>query len=192
MRLENNEFWLDGSNGERRTVGRIALGAMVAMEAGNVCVVSVHLESHSDPIEQAEQMGHLLEAIEEGPPGGATVIGSDFNTCTLARDQIIITGEIYRLFEEDSKLFIHSMQNEPLFDIAGQAGFQWHECNEMGVSTQRQRPDGTPAPPYGRIDWFFSRGMDASSPSTIPALCNDGKMVVSDHDLSVTDFSLQL
>ena len=28
----------------------------------------------------------------------------------------------------------------------------------MGAPTQRTRPDGTPAPPFGRIDWFFRPG----------------------------------
>jgi hypothetical protein len=48
------------------------------------------------------------------------------------------------------------------------------------------RPDGTPQPPFGRIDWFFSRGLCCTAPAVIPAIDESGQ-AISDHEaLAVT------
>ena len=61
-------------------------------------------------------------------------------------------------------------------------GYDWSSCNTPGVPTQRTRPDGTPPPPFGRIDWFFSRGLAASDPATVPAV-DDAGIAISDHEV---------
>jgi hypothetical protein len=50
------------------------------------------------------------------------------------------------------------------------------------VPTQRTRPDGTPPPPLGRIDWFFSRGLAANDPHTVPAVDAE-RVAISDHEV---------
>jgi hypothetical protein len=52
------------------------------------------------------------------------------------------------------------------------------------VPTQRTRPDGTPPPPLGRLDWFFSRGLETFDPQTIPAV-DDAGAAISDHEVLV-------
>ena len=52
--------------------------------------------------------------------------------------------------------------------------------------TQRTRPDGTPAPPFGKIDWLFARGLRCTDPAIIAAVAADGT-AISDHEaLAVT------
>jgi hypothetical protein len=78
------------------------------------------------------------------------------------------------------------MAYEPMFDLLAQAGYDWNGCNAMGVGTQRTRPDGTPKPPFGKIDWLFSRGLECSEAATIPAVDSQG-VAISDHEvLAVT------
>ena len=50
----------------------------------NVAVVSVHLESHSDPSHRAEQMSVLLDAVERYAPRMPAIIGGDFNTNSVS------------------------------------------------------------------------------------------------------------
>ena len=52
----------------------------------------------------------------------------------------------------------------------------------MGAATQRTRPDGTPAPPFGKIDWLFARGLACSDPAVIAAVDPAG-VAVSDHEV---------
>ena len=62
------------------------------------------------------------------------------------------------------------MRYEPMFAELARRGYDWESCNVMGALTQRTRPDGTPAEPLGRIDWFFARGLACSDPAVIPAV----------------------
>ena len=75
---------------------------------------------------------------------------------------------------------------EPMFEVAARHGYDWRSCNALGVPTQRTRPDGTPAPPLSKIDWFLCRGLAASDPATVPAIDAQG-VAISDHEvLAVT------
>ena len=65
--------------------------------------------------------------------------------------------------------------------VAAAAGYDWADSNTR-QATQRTRPDGTPRPPLGRLDWFFTRGLTVADPLTVPAIDKDG-MAISDHDL---------
>ena len=51
------------------------------------------------------------------------------------------------------------------------------------MPTQRQRPDGMPKPPHGKIDWIFTRGVMASDPKIVAAVGLGGRSAISDHDL---------
>ena len=75
---------------------------------------------------------------------------------------------------------------EPMFDVLRRRGYDWESCNVALAPTQRTRPDGTPAPPFGKIDWLFARGLRCSDPAIIPAVDVEG-MAISDHEaLAVT------
>ena len=83
--------------------------------------------------------------------------------------------------------FVDPARFDPLFQVAVAAGYEWSACNAPGA-TQRTRPDGTPAAPLGRLDWFFTRGLTARGPATLVATAATGN-VISDHDLLLTTVS---
>lgn len=187
LRLAVDDRWWSGAlKGERRIGGRIAMAAMVDMGGIKVALVATHLESHSDPDHRAHQFAVLLDAIDTYAAGAPVVFAGDLNTSTLSGDQDERQEERHRLALQDPNRFLHPEPYEPLFALAEQWGYQWRACNEPGVPTQRTRPDGTPQPPHGRIDWFFTRGVETFDPITIPAVDSDGKPI-SDHEvLAVT------
>ena len=70
--------------------------------------------------------------------------------------------------------------------MAAARGYQTSGCNVPNAATQRSRPDGTPKPPFSKLDWFLSRGLDATAPAILPAVSCDGT-TLSDHEaLAVT------
>jgi endonuclease/exonuclease/phosphatase family metal-dependent hydrolase len=179
IRLETTGDWFDGRHGERRVGGRIAVAATLTIGGTPVTVVSVHFESHGDPAQRAAQTGRLLEAIEAYAPGRPVLIGGDLNTSTVSRDWARGTGVKPVLPEER---VLDPVPYEPMFEVAAAHGYDWRTCNALRVATQRTRPDGTPAPPLGKIDWFLCRGLRVSDPATLPAVDARG-VAISDHEV---------
>jgi endonuclease/exonuclease/phosphatase family metal-dependent hydrolase len=186
IRLESDGRWFDGANGERRVGGRIALLATLRNGGRPVTLVDVHFESHSDPPGRAAQMERLLDAIDAYADSQPVLIGGDFNTSTLSRGWARGSGEKPVLPAERR---LDPVPYEPLFEIAAARGYDWRACNQLGVATERTRPDGTPRPPLGKIDWFFSRGVATSDPATVPAV-DDAGIAISDHDVLVISIRL--
>ncbi len=169
-RLETDGFWFSGErNGERRIGGRQAVLASIA----GITFAAVHLESHSDPAHRGRQTAVLLDDVEAFAAAEPVIIGGDFNTATVAH------GAKGGLAPER---LLDPVPFEPLFDVMAARGFGWEAANTMGVATQRSRPDGTPSPPFGRIDWLFTRGTAPRSPATIPAVDEAGR-AISDHEI---------
>ena len=104
-------------------------------------------------------MTRLLAAIDAYGGDQPVLLGGDFNTSTASRGWARGTGERQIL---PAARLLDPVPYEPLFEVAAAQGYDWRACNTQGVPTQRTRPDGTPPPPFGRIDWFFSRGLVAS------------------------------
>jgi endonuclease/exonuclease/phosphatase family metal-dependent hydrolase len=179
IRLESDGDWFDGRHGERRVGGRMAIAATLRIDGQPVTLVSVHIESHGDPEQRAAQVRCLIEAIDLYAPGAPALIGGDLNTSTVSHDWARGTGEKPVL---PAGRVLDPVPYEPLFKVAAGAGFDWRACNALGVPTQRTRPDGTPPPPLGKIDWFLCRGLEASEPRTLAAVDADG-IAISDHDL---------
>lgn len=175
IRLDDGAvWWIDAWGDQRRLGWRMAIAATVETGEGPILAVSVHLESKSDAADRARQMARLLAVVEARAGGMPVVIGGDLNTKDL--------------LELDAEDWLANPQaREPLFALMADAGFDWLSAN-TGDQTMRSRPDGTPLPPYCRIDWLFARGLDASNPRTVPALDGAGS-AISDHDLIVADFS---
>ena len=179
IRLESDGAWFDGSRGERRVGGRVALLALLDLGGGPLTLVNVHLESHSDPAARADQVKSLLDEVDRLAGFSPVLIGGDFNTSTVSRDWARGTGEKPLLPLER---VLDPVPYEPLFEVMAAAGYEWQSCNALGLPTQRTRPDGTPKPPLGKIDWFFSRGLHASAAETAPAVGPDGE-AISDHEI---------
>jgi endonuclease/exonuclease/phosphatase family metal-dependent hydrolase len=180
IRLDDDGKWFDGAFDERRIGGRMALAASLNVARSPVLFVSVHFESHSDPAHRAEQMRILLDAVETLAPGGPAVIGGDFNTNTFGRGAASKEA-VAQALARDPRRLIDPVAWEPMFDLAASRGFAWREANPPDAVTQRTRPDGTPVPPHGRIDWFFTRGVAVGDARVVPAIQADGS-AISDHE----------
>ncbi len=191
VRLVGDGAWFDGANGERRVGGRIALAATVRVAGRQVAVVSVHFESHGSPADRARQMGALLAALDSYAPDMPVVVGGDFNTSTVDRDPFWGPDAKRPLIVENPDRLIDPIAYEPLFELAADAGYDWERANVLGAATMRTRPDGTPAPPMGKIDWFFTRGLDATDPEVVAAVDGNDATAISDHDLLAVTVSPQ-
>ncbi len=186
VRLETSGRWFDGKFGERRVGGRIAVTAEFAVAGRPVLLVSVHFESHTGPADRLAETRHLLNKIDRDAARLPVLIGGDFNTNTMERVEHESHAAIAEAVAAEPERLLSPMRHEPMFaELAGR-GYDWQSCNVMGARTQRTRPDGTPAEPLGRIDWFFARGLDCSEPAVIPAVDDKG-VAISDHEaLAVT------
>jgi endonuclease/exonuclease/phosphatase family metal-dependent hydrolase len=184
IRLESDGHWFDGANGERRVGGRMAMVATLRLDGRPVTLACVHFESHSDPEDRAAQLRRLLDALDRYGGGQPVLIGGDLNTSTLERGWARGSGAKPVL---PTARLVDPVPYEPLFEVAAAAGYDFRACNALGVPTQRTRPDGTPAPPLGKLDWFLARGLGVAGARTIPAV-DDAGSALSDHEvLAVTE-----
>lgn len=169
IRLDDGAvWWTDAQDGQGRLGGRMAIAALVETPFGPVVAVSAHLESKSNADDRARQIARLTAAVDCLAGDLPVVIGGDLNTNGVPEGS--------RTPED----------HEPLFGVFAAAGYAWERANDFALS-QRTRPDGTPLPPFARIDWLAARGLTASEPRTVPAV--DGKgYAISDHELIVARF----
>lgn len=170
IRLDNGGvWWSDAMDGQGRFGYRMAIAARLETETGPLVAVVAHLESKSDAVDRARQTGRLLEAVDRFAGDLPVVIGGDFNTNALpepCRDPLGF---------------------EPLFNALAEHGYDWNCANDFAL-TQRTRPDGTPIPPFARLDWLFTRNIGVSNPRTIAAIDENGA-AISDHELVIADIS---
>lgn len=186
VRLETSGRWFDGAFGERRVGGRIAVMAEIELAGCPVLLVSTHYESHTDPEDRLLQTRALLDAIEAHAPDRPVLIGGDFNTSTFTRPEKHDPDVVVAALAADPKRLVDPAPYEPMFAELNERGYEWQSCNLPHTPTQRTRPDGTPQPPFGRIDWLFVRGLHCSDPAVLPAVDADG-VAISDHEaLAVT------
>ena len=176
--LDEGGTWFCNSDADQRRIGgRMAIGARIAGLSGPLWVVSVHLESRSAPQDRAMQTRALLSALREMIGDAPAVIGGDFNTNALPTERVALRSAC-----RDPRAV------EPLFTVMAEAGFSWSNCND-GAATQRIRPDGTPLPPFTRLDWLFVRGVEVESCRTWEAVDAEGS-AISDHELISVDIRL--
>jgi endonuclease/exonuclease/phosphatase family metal-dependent hydrolase len=173
IRFSGAGRWFNGRDGEQRRLGgRMALAARATLAGSSIVVVSLHLESDSDAADRARQVMELLDALDRRYGDMPMVIGGDCNTAALPP----------AIGLEDVEDF------EPLFVVLAKAGFHWRGANDR-MATQRTRPDGTPKPPFRRIDWLFTRGLVSSRPNTIAAIDEHG-LAISDHEAIAVDVGI--
>jgi endonuclease/exonuclease/phosphatase family metal-dependent hydrolase len=172
VRLDEGARWFAGhqSTHERRIGWRMAIGGRVALAATDLFVVSVHLESSTDAADRAAQVGVLIDTIDRIAAGLPVIVGGDFNTAALP-----VADEM------DPDWFTNALTYEPLFAAFKAAGYDWLKANTRDA-TERTRPDGTPEPPFRKIDWFFTRGVTIAQ-AGIAAAVDDKGAAISDHEL---------
>lgn len=172
IRLDDAGHWFASSDfsvdaTQPRIGGRMAIVAVVPTPAGELCVVSTHLESNAGSARRAVQMEALLEAVERFAPDMPVIIGGDLNTGNDA-DQPDWT-------------------KEELFDLARAHGYSW-DNNAEGMTTRRSYL--TPHPKRTmKLDWFAARGLSLDGAEIVPSVDPEGEPL-SDHELIVGHFAL--
>lgn len=183
-RLETSGRWFDGQFGERRVGGRMALMAEVTVGTTPTLVVCAHFESHSDAPDRRRQTTAMLDAIDAHAPGLPVLIAGDFNTSTFPLSVKHQAAELAAALSADPLRLVAPMPYEPMFETLRERGYEWASCNLPLAPTQRTRPDGTPPPPFGKIDWLFARGLRCIEPEIIAAVDAQGS-AISDHEALV-------
>ena len=162
--------------------GRLALAARVDLGDRPVVVCSVHLESESDPGLRAEQIGVVLDAVDQHYGPIATVVGGDLNTFSASLHEARANFRSWR--DKDATRFCWPVPYEPLFEVAASHGFEVDGAN-TAEQTWRLAPDQRPGSLL-RLDWLLVRDLEVVGCSTIPAIDPQNE-VISDHDgVSVT------
>lgn len=179
----SGRWWHRPSSGQKRIGGRMATVATLPFGGRNVTFAALHLESHSDAAHRASQMEAFLGALDAYAPGAPAVIGGDFNTSTFSRDGLDRRTMERRKRDLPPDRLSNPVPFEPLFDVAQAHGFEWSSCNRAGVPTQRQHPDGSPAAPFCKLDWFLTRGVTATDPAVVPAVHPATGCALSDHEM---------
>jgi endonuclease/exonuclease/phosphatase family metal-dependent hydrolase len=171
VRLDDGAHWFIGlETVDQRRIGfRNAVAARVGEGDHALWCVSAHFENRATPETRADQARRLVAAINQRSGDLPVIIGGDFNTSTLPTDP----QALERAFNDPSPL-------EPMFAVFRDAGFGWYDAN-IAEPSCRTRPDGTPEGPFTKIDWFFTRGLDASDPATLAAVASEGS-AISDHE----------
>jgi endonuclease/exonuclease/phosphatase family metal-dependent hydrolase len=164
---------------QRRIGGRMALAARLA--DGDLVTVTVHLESDSTALDRAAQTERLLSALQLRYGQVPMVIGGDCNTAALPAGDSQ-HAPMAPSWAQRCDVF------EPMFAALAEHGFAWADANDM-APTQRQRPDGKPTPPFRRLDWLFTRDLEASAARTVAAVDPTGN-AISDHEALVVDLAL--
>ncbi len=190
IRLGDTGDWFDGSRGERRVGGRIAVVARADAAGTDIAVAALHLESHGSPASRADEISRLLGVLDAYAAGAPIIVGGDLNTNTADRDVPDWPEHRREIAEADPQRLQSPVAFEPLFEHLAEAGFDCQSCNVAGV-TQRTRPDGTPVAPFAKLDWLFCRDLEVAGPAIHPALSCDGSKAISDHDAISAIFSRQ-
>jgi endonuclease/exonuclease/phosphatase family metal-dependent hydrolase len=163
---------------QRRIGGRMALAARVA--DSDLVVVTLHLESDSTALDRAAQIERLLAALQLRYGEVPMVIGGDCNTAALP------AGDSQRA-PLASAWTARCDVFEPMFAALAEHGFAWADANDM-APTQRMLPDGMPKPPFRRLDWLFTRDVEAAGARTVAAV-DEKDSAISDHEVLVVDLA---
>ncbi|WP_290891536.1 endonuclease/exonuclease/phosphatase family protein [Hoeflea sp.] len=172
IRLDDHGHWyIEGpfswDRDQPRIGGRMAIATIIPTVAGNLCVVSVHLESNADSAHRGRQMERLIDAIDRFAPDLPVIIGGDLNT--------------------GNNKEAPDWRDESLFDIARDHGYSW-DNNAQGMTTRRSFL--TPHPTRSmKLDWFAARGLSMDGAAIVPALDPAGEPL-SDHELIVGHFAI--
>lgn len=179
--LDHGSLWFNLDWHHRRIGGRNALAVSLKGLNQPIMLISIHLETLTNPEGRARQVETILGYVEKEAAGGPVVLAGDFNLAALPFLDRPLDSETQSWFEEPEKF-------EPLFKLLRAAGFDWQNSNTRD-QTRRAMNDGRPEPAVKRIDWFFTRGLVVSNPKVWPAQDEKGKPL-SDHEMITLDIEL--
>lgn len=167
IRLDDDARWyLDPALSEQARIGgRVAIAARVETESGPILAVSTHLESNSLQDFRALQMERLLDAIDSLAPDLPVILGGDMNT--------------------GNKMPEADWRAEGLFELVRERGYEVHGGAPEGFTTRKSLLSMAPTRQM-KLDWFFTRGLDVTQSSIVPALDDEGTPL-SDHELMICE-----
>ncbi|MDZ4310350.1 MAG: endonuclease, partial [Cypionkella sp.] len=166
LRLPGQRFWFLSGGDQPRLGERMAIGALVATEAGPVVMVSTHLESNADAAQREAQLRFLIDALETAFPNLPLLIGGDLNTGNH------IGGD---------------WRDETLFDHATGRGFTIHGGPETTMTTRPSLITRWPDRAM-KLDWFLTRGLQAAQCHIVASTDAVGRPL-SDHDMIVLEIA---
>ena len=149
-----------------RIGGRCAIAAILPTTSGDICAVSVHLESLDDPSIRLAQFERLIAALDIFAPDMPTLIGGDLNTSSCPGGN-------------------GGAQPEPLFRAAERHRFDWSN-NAKGDTTRHSLLTYKPRPSK-KLDWFCARGFRPKG-ADILAATNEAGKALSDHEVILGHF----
>ncbi|WP_417262938.1 endonuclease/exonuclease/phosphatase family protein [Celeribacter sp.] len=164
IRLDDHGHWFSEASGadpeQPRLGGRMAIAAVLPTDAGEICVVSTHLESNAGPAHRHAQFALLLDAVDAFAPGLPVLIGGDLNT----------GNHIPPHFDH---------RDETLFELGEARGYDWGFTAE-GMTT---RPSLiTPHPErVMKLDWIAARDMRCLEKGVLSSLDTNDRPL-ADHD----------
>lgn len=158
IRLHGHRQWF--SDPEQPRLGeRVAVGAVVATNAGPLLTISTHLESACAAPHREAQVAGLINLIDTAFPDLPVLIGGDLNTGNHAEGD---------------------WRAEGLFKVARAAGFTIHGGPEDRPTTRPSLLTRFPERAM-KLDWFLARGLELGETAICPALAPDGTPL-SDHE----------
>lgn len=167
FRVSDESYWFNRDSAEEPRIGtRHALAATLATAAGEVVVVSAHLENATTPDKRCQQLLGITQMASEYAEGRPIVVGGDMNSFGQALDL--------------------DWQGEPLFAAMEAEGFEYKNCNLKGPTVRESlinRKDW-----QLKLDWFFIRQLESSYPMIVPAL-DEWQRPLSDHDIISLDIT---
>lgn len=185
VRIELRGDWYSADR-EPRVGGRVAVAGSLALDGVPVTFVSVHLESASDADDRAAQFATVLAEVPDGP----AVVGGDLNTFGASFAELSDHPTVRRMRRSDPSRFAWPVAYEPLFEVAGGAGFDWIDANLAGPTTLHGA-DGAPHHHPLHIDWLLTRGVEARRPTVVPAVAPVTGRRLSDHQLIAASVRLR-
>ncbi|MCS6885011.1 MAG: endonuclease/exonuclease/phosphatase family protein [Acidobacteriota bacterium] len=182
----------DKMRGKEKRIGRQqALAATVDFPQGSLRAVCVHLDALSTQRQRRQQMETILKSLK-ADPGMPVLLGGDLNTSTYNSRHAFyaICGFWYRVFMGAGNVIANHYPyperyfERGLFELIEQMGYDFKNCNELGVGTVHFRTsdfkknknlrDWVPEwcfafiewalRPYGgkcslKLDWFATKGL---------------------------------
>ena len=181
VRLDDDGAWFGRDSDQPRVGSRMAVLGAVDVDGARVVMASTHLESQSDSNRRADQLGCLLDRLDDRYPGEPAVVGGDLNTFGAGVAELASRSSVTEMRAKEPARFSWPVPHESLFDVAAAHGFEWVDANVAGPTTRHSAgglPDHVPL----RLDWILVRGLEARRPAIVPAVGPDGR-ALSDHDI---------